>query len=63
MFFMRVRNQRRMRDRRSWAVRPGGWISEQKNAYSLDPEIKGHASFTEPQVLAPVPSHTRQRSL
>ncbi|KAG8744613.1 hypothetical protein FRC10_009838 [Ceratobasidium sp. 414] len=37
MFFMRVRNQRRMRNRRSWAVRPGGWISEQKSAYPLDP--------------------------
>ncbi|KAG8697629.1 hypothetical protein FRC08_006408 [Ceratobasidium sp. 394] len=58
MFFMRVRNQRRMHNNRSWAVRPGGWISEEKNAYQPDPE-----SFTQPQIPAPVPSHTRQRSL
>ncbi|KAG9084339.1 hypothetical protein FRC06_004117 [Ceratobasidium sp. 370] len=63
MFFMRVRNQRRMRDRRSWAMRPGGWVSEQKNVDPLDPEIKDHTPFTEPQIPAPVPSHTRQRSL
>ncbi|KAG8678102.1 hypothetical protein FRC09_020117 [Ceratobasidium sp. 395] len=36
MFFMRIRNRRRMRDRRSWAMRPGGWVTEQKDAYPLD---------------------------
>ncbi|KAG8734438.1 hypothetical protein FRC12_018527 [Ceratobasidium sp. 428] len=67
MFFMRIRNQRRMRDRRSWAMRPGGWVTEQKteqkDAYPLDVEVNDRASFAEPQVRAPAPSHTRQRSL
>ncbi|KAG9102550.1 hypothetical protein FRC07_010214 [Ceratobasidium sp. 392] len=63
MFFMRIRNQRRIRNRRSWAMRPGGWVTEQKEAYPLDVEVNDRAPFAEPQVPAPAPSHTRQRSM
>jgi len=64
MFIMRVRAQRRARSRRSWAMRPGGWVTEQKHDHTLDPEYNSaQASFPEPEVPAPPPSHTRQRSL
>ncbi|QRV74241.1 hypothetical protein RhiJN_02255 [Ceratobasidium sp. AG-Ba] len=63
MFFMRVRNQRRMRQRRSWTQRHTGWTTEPKDAYPLDPEINTRASFAEPQVPAPALSHTRERSM
>ncbi|ELU43688.1 hypothetical protein AG1IA_02284 [Rhizoctonia solani AG-1 IA] len=36
MFLMRVRAQRRMRNNRSWAIRPGGWIDESKQSYPID---------------------------
>lgn len=36
MFIMRVRAQRKARTRRSWAMRPGGWATEQKNNYPFD---------------------------
>ncbi|CEL61700.1 hypothetical protein RSOLAG1IB_04450 [Rhizoctonia solani AG-1 IB] len=66
MFLMRVRAQRRMRNNRSWAIRPGGWIDESKQSYPMDLEINTNRNsnpFSEPQVPHPVPSHTRQRSL
>lgn len=37
MFIMRVRAQRRARNRRSWAMRPGGWVTDQKNDHAFDP--------------------------
>ncbi|KAB5594802.1 E3 ubiquitin-protein ligase [Ceratobasidium theobromae] len=48
MFAMRVRAQRRARNRRSWAMRPGGWIndSKDKDSYAFDtvpPESKAKA--------------------
>ncbi|KAG8748816.1 hypothetical protein FRC11_011851 [Ceratobasidium sp. 423] len=66
MFFMRIRAQRRMRNNRSWAMRPGGWVDESKQGYPMDPEInvgRNSHPFPEPQIPAPAPSHTRQRSL
>ncbi|CAE7138445.1 unnamed protein product [Rhizoctonia solani] len=66
MFLMRIRAQRRMRNKRSWAIRPGGWVDESKQGYPMDPEVNSGRSsypFPEPQVTAPAPSHTRQRSL
>ncbi|CUA68867.1 hypothetical protein RSOLAG22IIIB_08114 [Rhizoctonia solani] len=67
MFLMRIRAQRRMRNNRSWAMRPGGWVDESKQAYPMDLEtnnsIRESYPFPEPQVPAPAPTHTRQRSL
>ncbi|KAF8715611.1 hypothetical protein RHS02_10005, partial [Rhizoctonia solani] len=66
MFLMRVRAQRRMRNNRSWAIRPGGWVDESKQSYPIDLEINPNRNsypFSEPQVPVPAPSHTRQRSL
>ncbi|KAJ1306948.1 hypothetical protein OPQ81_007928 [Rhizoctonia solani] len=65
MFLMRIRAQRKMRSNRSWAMRPGGWVDESKQGYPMDLEINSvrNSTFPEPQVPAPVPSHTRQRSV
>ncbi|KAH7335138.1 hypothetical protein B0J17DRAFT_668838 [Rhizoctonia solani] len=66
MFLMRIRAQRRMKNKRSWAMRPGGWVDESKQSYPMDLEVNSARSshpFTEPQVPVPAPSHTRQRSL
>ncbi|CAE6428212.1 unnamed protein product [Rhizoctonia solani] len=66
MFFMRIRAQRRRQNKRSWAVRPGGWVDESKQSYPMDLEVNSarHSHpFSEPQVSVPAPSHTRQRSL
>ncbi|CAE6449788.1 unnamed protein product [Rhizoctonia solani] len=67
MFLMRVRAQRRLRNNRSWALRPGGWVDESKQGYPMDLEtsnsIRNSYPFPKPQVPVPAPSHNRQRSV